>query len=143
GGARSALVLALAAVVVVVFAVVLRKRVPVAVELIAAGGAIVLAVVALAAYPQATNARLVVLNPAPGGARWSIGVEPEGIGGATAQTGPRIVLAGTDDADHDCEGWQVVRVTIDLTRREVVKVYAYPPGRGPTDPKPRPTVAPD
>ena len=141
--ALSALVIALASVVVVALVVFLRQRMPGVAKLFAAGVAIVLSATALNAYPHATNARLVVLDPTTGREAWSIDATAEWIAGATSQTGNRLVLAGTDFADHDCEGWQSVSVTIDLARREVVTVRVQPRDPGPTDPKPASTVEPD
>jgi len=141
--AQSALVLALASVVVVALVVLLRQRMPGVAKLFAAGVAIVLSAAALIAYPNATNARLVALDPATGGEAWSIDAPAEWIAGVTAQTGNQLVLAGTDYADHDCEGWQSVRVTVDLARREVVTVRVQPRNASPTDVKPASAVEPD
>jgi hypothetical protein len=137
------LVLALASVVVVALVVFLRHRLPVVVMLSAAGVAIVLSAAALIAYPQATNARLVALDPATGRELWSVDTTAEWIAGVTSATGNRVVLAGTDDADHDCEGWRPVHVTIDLARREVVTVRVQPRDVDPADVKPSPTVEPE
>ena len=95
-----------------------------------------LSAAALFVYPHATNARLVALDPATGGEAWSIDATAEWIAGVASQTGNQLVLAGTDYADHNCEGWQSVRVTIDLARRKVVTVRVQPRDPGPTDRKP-------
>jgi hypothetical protein len=142
--AQAALVIAVAALVVVALAAVfLRQRMSSVAKLVAAAVAVVLSGVALIAYPHATNARFVMLDPATGREAWSIDATAEWIAGVTSQTGNQVVLRGTDDADHNCEGWQGVSVTIDLARREVVTVRVVPRYPSPTDPKPASTVEPD
>jgi hypothetical protein len=131
-----------AAVVVVLVAVFLRQRMTGGAKLVAAGVAIGLSVGALFLYPHATNARLVVLDPATGREAWRIDARAEWIAGVTSQTGNQVVLSATDDADHDCEGWRSVSVTIDLARREVVTVRAQR-SSGPGERPPAPAVEPD
>jgi hypothetical protein len=142
--AQAALVSAVAAVVVVALgAVFLRHRMPGAARIAAAGAAIVLSATAVAAYPHATNARLVVLDRTTGREAWSIDAEAEWIAGVESQTGTRLVLGGTDNADHSCENLRFVSVTIDLARREVVTVHAQPRYFHPGDPLPPPPAKPD
>jgi hypothetical protein len=142
--AQAAVVVAAAAVVVVVLgAVFLRQRMPGVARLVAAGAAIVLSITALFAYPHATNARLVVLDPTTGRENWSIDAKAEWIAGVESQTGNRLVLGGTDNADHSCENLRFVSVTIDLARREVSTVHTQPRYFHPGDPLPPPPVKPD
>lgn len=142
--AQVALAIAVTSVVVVALvAVLLGRRLRDVANLVTSGVAIVLSVGALIAYPHAVNARLVVLDPSTGHEDWSIDARAEWIAGVTSQTGNQVVLSGTDDADHNCEGWRSVRVTIDLVRREVVTVSVQPRSFRPTDAKPARPVEPD
>jgi len=139
-----AVVITVGAMVIVAFAALfLRRRISAGGKLGAAGFAIVFSVAALVTYPHAANARLVVLDPTTGRDDWSIDARAEWIAGVESQTGSHIVLGGTDSADHNCEGFRFVSVTIDLARHEVVTVRTQPRTFRPGDPLPPRPIRPD
>jgi hypothetical protein len=123
-GATTALALGLCGLVAVISAWLLRNRLPALSCAVVAG--LALSAIPFFAYPHASAARFVVLDPTTGRGIWSVSAHNvRSIDGMLGLTGTTLLVAAWRQGAHTCAGVPVT-LSVDLALHRVTAITERP-----------------